>query len=430
MAHVVINPVSAIFMNWIKEVKNDFPEIQTVHDPSLQLETSIRNVRSIRSAFKLNARTPYPLFSYSRGIFSGNPEMRWTPAGKSAIMVADKISDEYIRGGRVMPGSFTVNFRMFTQEPAQLERYETLYMTGAFLSSLKIMKNDYYDGPPGDEDRSLILKGWTTHFDWEEIEDFQFERSPVVQMSFGGTVNFRTALVSIETEDNRLVERVEFSIRDYYSNEAIFHKEYIDSSSESKSLVESNLISVSESFFKSSDTGDEIEVSGRNLPRPLISGRRYYVIKNNHSFKINSAMDLIVASSELSKIFSGNNKIQFNSEGIPEGVSRDSFYYVKKYISDNVWEVHSNSQLNDRITFGSIGDNPSLAVVNNKIGFALTKKESELDRIINIMSVPSVSSSDSDEESLKIFNVSEYEAIIRNDASVEVDVDLITYIEN
>ena len=232
----IANGISSIFIKWIQKVKVDFPELQTVFDPSLQLETSMRAIRSIRSAFKLNAQTPYPLFSYSRGMFTPDPNLRWAPAGRS-LGIADKISDEYIRGGKAMPGSFTVNFRFFTQEPAQLERYETLYMTGSFLSGQKVMTNDFWDAPEGVEDRNLLLKDWQTHFEWGDLEDFQFERSPVIQMSFGGTVTFRTILVSVETENNRVIERVEFSIRDYYDKESIFHKEYINVTSDAKDVV-------------------------------------------------------------------------------------------------------------------------------------------------------------------------------------------------
>ena len=63
---------------------------------------------------------------------------------------------------------------------------------------------------------------------------------------------------------------------------------------------------MSEEFFDSISDGDEVKLSGRNLPRPLISGRSYFVIKSevegefkirlsfsNRDFKLGRVLDII-----------------------------------------------------------------------------------------------------------------------------------------
>ena len=79
---IVVNPISLVLDEFFNNmVRGVHPELTFVNDPTLAIETSVRSVRAVRSAYKLRKDATLPLLTYSRTIFNPGDNQRWQTQG-------------------------------------------------------------------------------------------------------------------------------------------------------------------------------------------------------------------------------------------------------------------------------------------------------------------------------------------------------------
>lgn len=235
MSLTVVNPISRVFMGLLDGVKGEYPSLQSTFDPSLQLETSVRGLRAIRSAYKVVEGGTFPLLAYSRTAFVPDDNFRWHPMSRAmpAYLPVGGVPSGF-KDASVMPGSFTANFRLYAGDPAELEYYELLYNTKQFLSNHDSVRMDFDVGVGG-----LGVESWPVQWQWGGLEDFVFEKEPV-HMSLAGQVECRTSLIALDDPRGEVFSAIRVIVRDIMRTESVYGRN-LDAGAEDPYVSDSDL---------------------------------------------------------------------------------------------------------------------------------------------------------------------------------------------
>lgn len=213
-----LNTTASVIAALQAELKDTHPEVATTFDPSLSLETSVQGIRQIRSAFRIDPKVAtYPFLAFSRAIYAAKEDMRLRPAAQVARGTLELDGRHYVT--RTVPGSFVINFRLYASNPADLELYEVLYNTQAFLSTKTRLDMAF---PPGAD--APIVDGWPAVMVWGPPEDPQFQVEPVLDYSFAGQATVETAVTSIEGLSRETVTTLNVRLMDWHNRNLVYER--------------------------------------------------------------------------------------------------------------------------------------------------------------------------------------------------------------